>query len=434
VFKEEKMSNLVILGAQWGDEGKGKITDFLAKEASMVVRYQGGDNAGHTVELGEQKYKLHLVPSGILYKEKPCVIGNGVVVNPKALCKEMDYLNDLGVATDNLVISDRAHIIFPYHIEIDRLEEEARGKNKIGTTVKGIGPCYRDKVERSGIRMCDYLNKEDFEEKLRYNIKRKNDLIVKYYDGTALDADEIVKEYMFHMERISKYITDVNVLMRQALKDDSKILFEGAQGTLLDIDYGTYPYVTSSHPTTCGIAVGAGISPYSLDNALGVVKAYTTRVGMGPFVTELHDEMGDNIREKGFEYGTTTGRPRRCGWLDMVMLNYSVQINGLSSMAITKLDTLSDIETLKICVAYNLDGEEIDYFPASLETLGRCEPIYIEMKGWTMEEVLKAKTYEELPENARLYVEKMEELSGVPADIVSVGPKRSETFIRKELF
>lgn len=427
------MSNLVILGAQWGDEGKGKITDFLANEADLVVRYQGGDNAGHTVELGEQQYKLHLVPSGILYKDKPCVIGNGVVVNPASLVREMKYLNDLGVSTDSLIISDRAHIIFPYHIEIDKLEEISRGENNIGTTIKGIGPCYRDKVERSGIRMCDFQNKKDFENKLRYNIKRKNDLIVKYYDGIALDEDIIVNEYMAHMETISKYIKDVNVIMRQAVRDNSKILFEGAQGTLLDIDYGTYPFVTSSHPTTCGIAVGAGINPYRLEKALGVVKAYTTRVGKGPFVTELENETGDWIREKGFEYGTTTGRPRRCGWLDMVMLNYSVEVNGLSSMAITKLDTLSDLETLNICVAYKLDGEIIDYFPASLETLSRCKPIYIEMQGWSYDEVISAKTYDKLPKNAKLYVEKMEELSGVPADIVSVGPRRDQTFIRKQL-
>jgi adenylosuccinate synthase len=427
------MSNLVILGAQWGDEGKGKITDYLAKRADLVVRYQGGDNAGHTVELGDQKYKLHLIPSGILHKGKPCIIGNGVVLNPASLVREIKYLNDLGIDTESLVISDRAHIIFPYHIEIDRLEEEVRGEKKIGTTIKGIGPCYRDKVERSGLRMCDFENKKEFENRLRYNIRKKNELIIKYYDSNPLDEEEIVVEYMKHMESISKYITDVNVVMRNAVKENSKILFEGAQGTLLDIDYGTYPYVTSSHPTTCGIAVGAGISPYRLEKALGVVKAYTTRVGKGPFVTELNDETGEWIRERGFEYGTTTGRARRCGWLDMVMLNYSKEINGLSSIALTKLDTLSDLETIKICVAYKLDGEIIDYFPASLETLGRCEPIYIEMEGWTLDDVEKANAYEELPENARLYVEKIEELMGVPADIVSVGPKRDQTFMRKEL-
>jgi adenylosuccinate synthase len=428
------MSNLVILGAQWGDEGKGKITDYLAKKADLVVRYQGGDNAGHTVELGNQKYKLHLVPSGILYNGKSCVIGNGVVVNPTSLVREIKYLNDLGINTDSLMISDRAHIIFPYHIEIDRLEEEMRGEDKIGTTIKGIGPCYRDKVERSGIRMCDYENKEAFETRLRANIKSKNNLIVKYYEGQPLDEELIVHEAMKYMEMISKYITDVNVVMRNAVKEDSKILFEGAQGTLLDIDYGTYPFVTSSHPTTCGIAVGAGISPYRLQKAIGVVKAYTTRVGKGPFVTELHGETGNWIRERGFEYGTTTGRPRRCGWLDMVMLNYSAELNGLSAIALTKLDTLSDLECIKICVAYKLDGEIIDYFPASLETLSRCEPIYIDMPGWHLDDVEKAVAYKDLPENARAYVQKIEELLGLPADIVSVGPKRDQTFMRKDIF
>ncbi|MBN2286274.1 MAG: adenylosuccinate synthase [Tissierellales bacterium] len=428
------MSNLVILGAQWGDEGKGKITDYLAKKADLVVRYQGGDNAGHTVELGNQKYKLHLVPSGILYNGKSCVIGNGVVVNPTSLVREIKYLNDLGINTDSLMISDRAHIIFPYHIEIDRLEEEMRGEDKIGTTIKGIGPCYRDKVERSGIRMCDYENKEAFETRLRANIRSKNNLIVKYYEGQPLDEELIVHEAMKYMDMISKYITDVNVVMRNAVKEDSKILFEGAQGTLLDIDYGTYPFVTSSHPTTCGIAVGAGISPYRLQKAIGVVKAYTTRVGKGPFVTELHGETGNWIRERGFEYGTTTGRPRRCGWLDMVMLNYSAELNGLSAIALTKLDTLSDLESIKICVAYKLDGEIIDYFPASLETLSRCEPIYIDMPGWHLDDVEKAVTYKDLPENARAYVQKIEELLGLPADIVSVGPKRDQTFMRKDIF
>ncbi len=428
------MSNLVILGAQWGDEGKGKITDFLAKKADYVVRYQGGDNAGHTVELGDQQYKLHLVPSGILNPGKPCVIGNGVVVNPGSLVNEIKYLNDLGVSTDSLVISDRAHIIFPYHIKIDRLEEEDRGDLKIGTTIKGIGPCYRDKIERSGIRMCDFENRAAFEKTLRHNIRKKNDLIVKYYGSDPLDEDSMVQEYMSHMESIYRYVTDTYVVMRDAFKKDARILFEGAQGTLLDIDYGTYPFVTSSHPTTCGISAGTGVNPYRLEKALGVVKAYTTRVGKGPFVTELDNETGDWIRERGHEYGTTTGRARRCGWLDMVMLNYSAEINGFSSIALTKLDTLSDLELLKICVAYKLDGEIIDYFPASLETLARCEPIYIEMDGWRLDDVVKAKTYNQLPKNAKIYVEKIEELLGLPADIVSVGPKRSETFTRKELF
>lgn len=427
------MSNLVILGAQWGDEGKGKMTDFLAKKADLVVRCQGGDNAGHTVELGEQKYKLHLIPSGILYSEKLCIVGNGVVLNPKSLIEEIEYLNELGVSVDNLRISDRAHIIFPYHIEIDKLEEEARGDRKIGTTIKGIGPCYRDKVERCGLRMCDFKYKDSFEKRLRYNINRKNDLLVKYYDAKPLNEDGIVKEYMEYLSQIEKYVIDTNTLVKTYVKEGKKILFEGAQGTLLDIDFGTYPYVTSSHPISGGVPIGAGISPFDLKQAVGVVKAYTTRVGKGPFPTELFDETGDLIREKGFEYGTTTGRPRRCGWLDIVMLNYSADINGLTSLAITKLDTLSDMDKLKICVSYELNREYINTFPASLETLADCKPVYIEMDGWKLEDVEKAETYEELPENAKKYVEKIEELTGVPADIVSVGPKRSQTFMRKEL-
>lgn len=427
------MSNLVILGAQWGDEGKGKITDYLSEKADIVVRYQGGDNAGHTVVIGDKKYKLHLIPSGILYPGKPCIMGNGLVINPKSLVKEIKYLNDLGVSVDSLRISNRAHIIFPYHIEIDRLEEVARGENKIGTTVKGIGPCYRDKVERCGLRMCDFKYKESFEKRLRYNIKRKNDLLVKYYDAEPLNEEEIVKDYMNYLSQIEKYIFDANAYIKAAVKDGKQILFEGAQGTLLDIDFGTYPYVTSSHPISGGIPIGAGISPYDLEQALGVVKAYTTRVGKGPFPTELHNETGDFIREQGAEFGTTTGRPRRCGWLDIVMLNYSVDINGLTSMVITKLDTLSNIEKLKICIAYEINGEKVTTFPASLEKLAECKPIYIEMDGWKLEDIEKASTYEELPENAKKYVKKIEELIGVPADIVSVGPKRSQTFMRKEL-
>lgn len=427
------MSNLVILGAQWGDEGKGKITDFLAKKADLVVRCQGGDNAGHTVELGDQKYKLHLIPSGILYPEKQNIIGNGVVLNPKSLINEIKYLNELGISVDNLKISDRAHIIFPYHIEIDKLEEEARGDKKIGTTIKGIGPCYRDKVERCGLRMCDFKYRDSFEKRLRYNINRKNDLLVKYYSVEPLDENKIVKEYIDYLNQIEKYIVDTNTLVKSFVKDGKKVLFEGAQGALLDIDFGTYPYVTSSHPISGGVPIGVGISPLDLKQAVGVVKAYTTRVGKGPFPTELFDEEGDIIREKGFEYGTTTGRPRRCGWLDIVMLNYSADINGLTSLAITKLDTLSDMDKLKICVAYELNGEKINTFPASLETLADCKPIYIEMDGWKLEDIEKAETYEQLPENAKKYVEKIEELTKVPADIVSVGPKRSQTFMRKEL-
>lgn len=431
---EDFVSATVVLGAQWGDEGKGKITDYLSKKADLVVRYQGGDNAGHTVEIGDQQYKLHLIPSGILYGNKVCVIGNGVVVNPKSLLKEIKYLNDRGIDTDGLRISDRAHIILPYHIELDRLQEERRGKSKIGTTVKGIGPCYKDKVERSGLRLCDIFYKESFEQKLRANIKAKNEIIVKLYDAEALNEDEIVSEYMNYFEEVKKYVVDTTALLNKAIEDDKKVLFEGAQGTLLDIDFGTYPYLTSSHPTTGGVSIGTGVSPFALNGAIGVVKAYTTRVGKGPFPAELFDEMGDLIREKGHEYGTTTGRSRRCGWLDVVMLRYSAKLNGLTSLVVTKLDTLAGIEKLKICTGYKLDGKMVSDFPASLETLARCKPVYEEVDGWAEDEMKNIETYEQLPENAKKYIKRIEELVGVNVDIASIGPKRSETLIRKEVF
>ncbi|MBS4536964.1 adenylosuccinate synthase [Clostridium sp. D2Q-11] len=426
------MSTLVILGAQWGDEGKGKLTDYLSKKADLVVRYQGGDNAGHTVEIENNKYKLHLIPSGIFYNEKSSIIGNGVVINPKALLKEIEYLNNKGISTSNLRISDRAHIIFPYHIKIDELQEIRKGKEKIGTTVKGIGPCYRDKIDRVGIRMCDIFYRDSFEEKLRKNIKDKNEIIEKIYNAEPLNEDKIVKEYLEYIEEIKKYVIDITVLLDKEIKKGKKVLFEGAQGTLLDIDYGTYPYLTSSHPTSGGVAVGAGVSPFELKKALGIVKAYTTRVGKGPFPTELHDKTGNEIREKGFEFGTTTGRPRRCGWLDIVMLKYSVRINGLTSLALTKVDTLCGFDKLKICTGYELDGEIIDYFPASLETLSRCKPVYEEIDGWGSFEDIE--DYDQLPKNARKYIERIEELVGVNVDIVSIGPKRNETIMRKDIF
>ncbi|SHH52330.1 Adenylosuccinate synthetase [Caloranaerobacter azorensis DSM 13643] len=428
------MNTLVILGAQWGDEGKGKITDFLSEKADIVVRYQGGDNAGHTVEIGEKQFKLHLIPSGIFYEEKVCVIGNGVVVNPKSLLEEIKYLNDRGIKTDNLRISDRAHIIFPYHIKLDELEEKKRGKSKIGTTIKGIGPCYRDKVERSGIRMCDIFYKDILEEKIRRNIREKNEIIEKLYEERGLDEDSIVTEYMDYLEQIKKYVVDTTALLNEAIEDGKKILFEGAQGTLLDIDFGTYPYVTSSHPISGGVTVGTGISPFGISEVLGVVKAYTTRVGKGPFPTELFDETGDMIREKGHEYGTTTGRARRCGWLDTVMLRYSARINGLTSIVITKLDTLGGFEKIKICTAYELDGKVIKDFPSSLETLKRCKPIYEVLDGWKEEEIENVKTFDDLPENAKKYIYKIEELTGVKVKMVSIGPNRNATILRENIF
>lgn len=428
------MSGLVVVGSQWGDEGKGKMTDYLTGQADMVVRYQGGNNAGHTVIIGENTYKLHLIPSGIFDTEKLAIIGNGVVVNPKALLDEIAYLKERNISVENLRISDRAHIIMPYHMKLDELKEAKRGASKIGTTHKGIGPCYIDKVERSGIRMCDYYTPALFEEKLRANIKAKNELIVNVYKAEALDEDQIVKEYMGYMEEIKPFIMETSILIDNASKAGKKILFEGAQGTFLDIDYGTYPYVTSSHPISSGVAIGAGVNPFALNKVVGIIKAYTTRVGKGPFPTELLDETGEMLREKGHEFGVTTGRARRCGWLDIVMMKYSHRVNGFTSFALTKLDTLGGFDPIKICVGYEKDGEQIDNFPASLAQLAEYKPVYIEMPGWTDEEMEGVETYEALPQNAKDYIEKIEELTEVPVDIVSVGPKRSETIIRKDVF
>ena len=428
------MSAFVVLGAQWGDEGKGKMTDYLAEEAEVVVRFQGGNNAGHTVEVEDKQYKLHLIPSGILHDEKLNVIGNGVVVDPKALFTEIDYLEDLGVKVtpEKLIISDRAHLIMPYHITLDKLKEKARGKNDIGTTCKGIGPCYTDKYERSGIRVCDLMHKDSFAEKLRINIEMKNGYI-KLLGGEELNFDEIYNEYMAFAERLRPYVKDTSVEIYNAIQADKNVLFEGAQGMLLDIDYGTYPYVTSSNTTSCGVASGAGIGPNMVTNAVGIAKAYTTRVGKGPFPTELENETGDWIREKGHEYGVTTGRSRRCGWLDLVILKTTTRVCGLTSLVVTKIDTLAGLDKIQMCVGYELDGKVIDYFPASLEDLARCKPVYEEFEGWG-EEVADARSYEELPENAKTYLRRIEEFTGTKVSIVGVGPKRNQTIrVREEL-
>ncbi|MBZ4662553.1 MAG: adenylosuccinate synthase [Caloramator sp.] len=424
------MSALVVIGAQWGDEGKGKITDFLAEGADVVVRYQGGNNAGHTVEVLDKKYKLHLIPSGILYDTKLCIIGNGVVIDPMAFFEELNYLEGEGVnvSPEKLVVSDRAHVIMPYHKILDKLSEQKRGSKDIGTTGKGIGPCYTDKHERIGIRICDLLNKETLKEKLELNIAAKNKIIKEIYGGEELNFDEVYSKYVEYGERLRPYVKDTSVILYYAIKANKKVLFEGAQGTLLDIDYGTYPYVTSSHPISGGVCIGAGIGPTMVSNAIGVCKAYTTRVGKGPFPTELFDEMGDYIREKGFEYGTTTGRARRCGWLDLVILKYAVRISGLTSLAITKLDTLANIDKIKVCVGYELDGNVIDYFPASLDDLERCKPIYREFDGWDSS-VEKAKTFDDLHENAKKYLRFIEEYTDTRISIVSVGPNRSQTIV-----
>jgi adenylosuccinate synthase len=428
------MSGIVVIGAQWGDEGKGKITDFLAKDADLVVRYQGGNNAGHTVEVEDKKYKLHLIPSGIINDNTLCVIGDGVVVDPKALIDEINYLEEEGlkVTPEKLVVSDRAHLIMPYHKVLDGLSEKSRGKGDIGTTGKGIGPCYTDKHERSGLRMCDLMHPEIFKEKLKANIEVKNRIIKEVYGGEEFSFEEIYKSYMEYAEKIKNFIKDTTVVVYDSIKANKKVLFEGAQGTLLDIDYGTYPYVTSSHPISGGVCVGAGVGPTMIKSAVGVCKAYTTRVGKGPFPTELFDEMGDYIRDKGFEYGTTTGRARRCGWLDLVILKYAVRISGLTSLAITKLDTLSGIDKIKVCIGYELNGKVIDYFPASLEDLANCKPIYVEFDGWD-ESVQNARSFDELQENAKKYLKFIEEYTGIRISIVSVGPNRAQTMVVNQL-
>ncbi len=427
------MSTVVIVGAQWGDEGKGKIIDYLAGEAEVVVRGQGGNNAGHTVVVEDKKYALHLIPSGILYKDTINVIGNGVVFDPEGFLEEVEKLESQGVSTKNIKISDRAHIIFPYHKTIDALAEDSRGDQKIGTTKKGIGPCYMDKVERSGIRICDLMDKEIFIEKVSIEVDRKNEIIEKIYGGIPVDKNEIIEKYLEYADKIRSYVEDTTIIVHEAVKSNKSVLFEGAQGTLLDVDLGTYPYVTSSHPISGGFTIGAGIGPNKIEEVLGIAKAYTTRVGKGPFVTEEDNETGNRLRIAGNEFGTTTGRPRRCGWLDIVMLNYSARVNGMTCVALMLLDVLTGFEKIKICTAYKRGNETIHNFPASLKTLSQCEPIYEELEGWT-EDISNAKTLEELPINAQKYITRIEELLEIPVKIVSIGPKRSQTIIREKIF
>jgi len=429
------MSNLVVVGTQWGDEGKGKVVDLMTAKADLVVRFQGGNNAGHTLVVEGKQFIFHLIPSGILYEGKKCLIGNGLVVDPEVLLEEIDRLGQVGITVDpnRLSLSDKAHIIMPYHKALDQAREAAKGKNKIGTTGRGIGPCYEDKVARTGIRVVDLIDPEVFEEKLRANLKEKNFYLTKFLNAEPLDAEDILKKYRPMAERLSPYVTDVSVEMAQVLERGRKILFEGAQGTHLDVDHGTYPFVTSSNPVAGSACAGAGIGPNQLHHILGIVKAYTTRVGAGPFVSELRDETGNYIQERGKEFGATTGRKRRCGWIDMVVVRDSSRLNGLSSLAITKLDVLTGLEQLKICVGYDLDGKEIRHRPASMKTLERCRPIYREMPGWK-EDISKARRMDQLPANAKTYIQTIEDLSGVPVSIVSVGPGRDDTIMVKAPF
>ena len=427
------MTSVVVVGTQWGDEGKGKITDFLSANAEVIARYQGGDNAGHTIVIDGKKFKLHLIPSGIFFPEKISVIGNGVVVNPKSLVKELAYLHEEGVSTDSLRISDRAHVILPYHIELDRLQEESKGDNKIGTTIKGIGPAYMDKAARVGIRIADLLDRDVFAERLRINLEEKNRQFTKLYDAEALSFDDIFEEYYEYGQQIKQYVTDTSVILNDALDNGKRVLFEGAQGVMLDIDQGTYPFVTSSNPVAGGVTIGSGVGPSKIDKVVGVCKAYTSRVGDGPFPTELLDEVGDRIREVGHEYGTTTGRPRRVGWFDSVVMRHSRRVSGITNLSLNSIDVLSGLDTVKICVAYDLDGERIDHYPASLKQLKRCKPIYEELPGWS-EDITGCRSLDELPENARNYVRRVGELVGVRISTFSVGPDRDQTNILESVW
>ncbi|MCH4341482.1 adenylosuccinate synthase [Staphylococcus haemolyticus] len=427
------MSSIVVVGTQWGDEGKGKITDFLAEQADVIARFSGGNNAGHTIQFGGETYKLHLVPSGIFYKDKLAVIGNGVVVDPVALLKELDGLNERGVSTSNLRISNRAQVILPYHLAQDEYEERRRGDNKIGTTKKGIGPAYVDKAQRIGIRMADLLEKETFERRLKENIEVKNAYFKGMFNETCPRFDEIFDEYYAAGQRLKEFVTDTSKILDDAFVAEEKVLFEGAQGVMLDIDHGTYPFVTSSNPVAGNVTVGTGVGPTFVSKVIGVCKAYTSRVGDGPFPTELFDENGHHIREVGREYGTTTGRPRRVGWFDSVVLRHSRRVSGITDLSINSIDVLTGLDTVKICTAYELDGEEITEYPANLDQLRRCKPIFEELPGWE-EDITGCRTLEELPDNARKYLERISELCNVRISIFSVGPDRDQTNLLKQLW
>ncbi|RIW31597.1 adenylosuccinate synthase [Bacillus salacetis] len=427
------MSSVVVVGTQWGDEGKGKITDFLSENAEVIARYQGGNNAGHTIKFDGETYKLHLIPSGIFYNDKTSVIGNGMVVDPKALVKELKYLHDRNVTTDNLRISNRAHVILPYHLKLDEVEEERKGANKIGTTKKGIGPAYMDKAARNGIRIADLLDYDSFKEKLTRNLEEKNRLLERFYETDGFTLEEILDEYYEYGQQVKHYVCDTSVVLNDALDDGRRVLFEGAQGVMLDIDQGTYPFVTSSNPVAGGVTIGSGVGPTKISHVVGVSKAYTTRVGDGPFPTELTNEIGDQIREVGREYGTTTGRPRRVGWFDSVVVRHARRVSGLTDLSLNSIDVLTGIETLKICTAYRYKGEVINEFPANLNILAECEPVYEELPGWK-EDITGCKTLGELPENARHYLERVSQLTGIPLSIFSVGPDRSQTNVVRSVW
>ena len=426
------MAGYVVVGTQWGDEGKGKVVDLLGKHVDMVVRYQGGNNAGHTVVVNGKKTVLHLLPSGILNKDALCVIGPGVVLNPFVLFEEVEALEKEGLQCDHLRISDRTQLLMPYHVRLDELIEARGGKYKVGTTKNGIGPCYSDKYSRIGIRVCDLQDWNVFEEKLKSTLEIKNAEIEKVYGGEPFDYDEMVAQFKVLREKMLPMICDSVSLVNEALENDKVVLFEGAQANMLDINYGTYPFVTSSSPTSAGVLEGAGVPPQSLTRIIGIAKAYSTRVGEGPFVTVLLGDEGEALRQKGFEFGATTGRPRRCGWLDLPVVKQAVRINGLTDIAMTKIDILTGYDKIPVCVGYELDGKQIDYVPASLEVYGRCKPVWKVFDGWT-EDISQIRNYEDLPENCRKYVEFVEEYTKTSVSLVSVSPEREGNIIRKPL-
>ncbi len=427
------MSVIVVVGAQWGDEGKGKVIDFLSQQAHMVVRHQGGNNAGHTVVVDDREFKLHLVPSGILYPETRCVIANGVVIDPKVLLTEIAYLRQRGVDVERLRISSKAHVVMPYHTRMDALNEERRGENKIGTTLRGIGPAYMDKAARVGIRVGDLLHPEEFHRRLEVVLEEKNHILSRAYGVEPFSLEEMYREFVGYGQDLAQYVADASLMINEAIDGGERVLFEGAQGTMLDIDHGTYPFVTSSHPSAGGAAIGAGVGPTKINHVYGVAKAYTTRVGDGPFPTELSDSIGSDIRERGHEYGTTTGRPRRVGWLDAVVLRYAVRVNGLAGLALTRLDVLDGLDSLKIATAYESEGGVTQQFPDTDGELRAVQPVYETLPGWK-EPIGAIRKREDLPQAARRYLDRIEEVVGVPVVLVSVGRERSNTIPLREMF
>jgi len=429
------MANVVVIGAQWGDEGKGKVVDIYTEFADDVVRYQGGNNAGHTLVVGDEKVILHLIPSGILHEGKRCIIGNGVVLDPEVFIMEITKLKANGYLADDamLRLSEALHIIMPYHKRIDIAREVKSGAKKIGTTGRGIGPAYEDKIGRRGIRLMDLLDEKAFSRKVKDVLEEKNLILTQLLGEKPFTFQEIFDEYMVYAETLKKYVEDTSLLLHKEIKAGKSLLFEGAQGTLLDVDHGTYPFVTSSSTCSGGACTGSGVSPREIHEVIGIAKAYATRVGSGPFPTELEDESGELLRQAGREFGSTTGRPRRCGWYDALVARYAVRVNGLSGIAITKLDVLSGLETVKVCTAYTYQGVVLDEIPASLEIMEQCSPIYEELPGWS-EDITGAKSMEDLPANARSYVARIEELSGAPVVLVSVGPRRDETIVIRNPF